>query len=125
TAVTVAAVAAAAAALALAAVTAVATAARAAVTAVTAEAAAAATRVLAPTLDDRLAAGLAGAGDAGQCFVTRADHRGLGAATGPVGHPLDHAALVVGDQRDDDTGRPGARRAARAVEVVLVVGRRV
>ena len=49
----------------------------------------------------------------------------VGLDAGGTGQGADVADLLVGHQRDDGAGGAGARRAARAVQVGLVLGRRV
>ena len=57
--------------------------------------------------------------------VARLDPHGGGVDTGLLEETLHHPLLVRQREGDDGTGLPGAGRATRAVEIVLVVARRV
>ncbi len=75
--------------------------------------------------DDRDAGRLTGARDAAEFLVAGLDPGGE-RRDARVLHQPGHVALLVGQhERDDTAGLPGARGAAAAVEVVLVVGGRV
>src|SRR4051794_27028268 len=74
---------------------------------------------------DRDAARRLRAGDADQRVVADRDPRPLRVYARPAHHALGVADLVVRHQRRDRAALAGAGGAARAVEVVLVVGRRV
>ncbi len=75
--------------------------------------------------DHRHAAGLAGAGDPAQLGVAGPDPVVVGGDPG-VGHQPRHLPALVGQhQGDHGAGLPRAGGAAAAVQVVLVVGRRV